>query len=117
MVECDVGFFAIFGAQTRKVCAFGKYRLRVLYFVNEDVAWRIVGWKSRSDFFAECDGITAEKKIVGFEIDFNDMVGCDTAVEQMLLENSEKEKAFPATAHSNENLYQVVSFCLNKAIE
>jgi hypothetical protein len=117
MVEGDVGIFAVFGAQTRKVCPFGKYWLRVLYFVNEDIAWRIVGWKSCPDFLAECDGITAEKKVIRFKIYFNDMVGGDAAVEQMLLENGEKEKTFSATAHPNENLYQVVAFCLNKAIE
>ncbi len=45
------------------------------------------------------------------------MVGGNAAVKQMLLENGEKEKAFSATAHPNENLYQVVAFCLNKTIE
>jgi hypothetical protein len=117
MIEGDVGFFAVFGAQTRKVCAFGKYWFRVLNFVNEDVAWRIVGWKSRPDFLAESDGIAAEKEVIGFKIDFNDMVGSNAAVEQMLLENGEKEKTFSATAHPNKNLYQVVVFCLNKTIK
>ena len=45
------------------------------------------------------------------------MVRSDAAVEQMVLENGEKKKTFPTTAHPNKNLYQVVAFCLNKAIE
>ena len=89
----------------------------MLDFINENVAWRTVGWKPRSDFPTESYGIAAKKKVIGFEIYFNYMVGGDSAIEQMLFENGEKEKAFPATAHPNENLYQVVAFCLNKAIE
>ena len=94
----------------RKVCALWKYWLRMLDLVNEDEAWRIVGWKSSSDFLAESDGIAAEKEVIGFKIDFNDMVGSNAAVKQMLLKNVEKKKTLPATSNSNENLYQVVVF-------
>jgi hypothetical protein len=117
MIERDVGVFAIFGAESRKVCAFGKYWFRMLDFVNQDKALGIVGGKSCADFLSESDSVTTKIEIIRLEVDFNDMVGGYAAFEEMLLEKFEKKKALATTAYTNENLYQVVSFCLNKAIE
>ncbi len=117
MVESDVCVGAIFGTQTRKVSAFGKYWLRMLNFIDKDEARRGVGWKARANLLSEGDGITAEKKFVGFKINFNYMIWGDSAVKQMLFEEVEKKETLPATSHSNQNLDKIVVFCFDKLVQ
>ena len=117
MVERDVGFFTIFGAESRKVRIFGKYWFRMLDFVDQDKALGIVGGKSRTNLLPESDSIATKIEIIRLEVNFNDMIGGDAAFKQMLLEKFEEKETLATTAYANENLYQVVPFCLNKAIE
>lgn len=117
MVERDVGVFAVFRAESRKVCTFGKYWFRMLDFVDQDKALGIVGGKSCANLLSKSDSIATKIEIIRLEVNFNDMIGGDAAFEQMLLEKFEEKETLATTAYANENLYQVVLFCLNKAIE
>lgn len=117
MVERDVCTVSVFRSEPGKIGAFRQNRAGQLNFVDEDIAWRVVGWKPGTNFFAEGYGIAAEKELIGFKIDFNDMTLRHSSFKQMLLEKLEKEKALTAPTYASENLYQVVTLCLDKAIE
>ena len=110
MVERNVGVLATCGAESRKVCAFRKYWFRMLDLVDEDIAWRIVGGKSRANFLSESDSIATKIEIIRLKIDFNDMVWGDAAFKQMLFEKIEEKEAFAATAHSDQNLDEIMVF-------
>ena len=90
MVEGDVGFFAVFWAQAREISAFRQYRFRMLNLINEDETRGVVGRKACTDFLAEGDCIAAEKKVIGFKVDFYDMIRGNTTVKQMALEEIEE---------------------------
>ena len=77
----------------------------------------IVSGKSSANLLAEGNCIAAEKKVVGFKIDFYDMVWGNTTVKQMLLEEIEEKKAFAATSHANQNFDEMVAFCLDKLVQ
>ena len=117
VVEGDVCIVAVFGAQTGKIRAFGKNRLRMLYFVDEDETRGIVGGKAGAYFLAECYGIAAESQIVGFKVDFNDVAGADARIKKMLLEEGEKEKTLSATAHPHQNLDEIMALCLDQLVQ
>jgi hypothetical protein len=116
MVEGDVGFFAIFWAQARKIRTFGQYRFGMLDFINEHETWGVVSGKSSANLLTEGDCIAAEKKIIGFKVDFHDMVWTDASIKQMLLEEVEEKKALAATSHSNQNLDKIMVFCSDKFV-
>ena len=84
----------------------------MLDFINEDETRGAVRWKACADFLAEGDCIAAEKKVIGFKVDFYDMIRGNTTVKQMALEEIEEKKALPTTSHSNQNLYKIVFFAL-----
>ena len=116
MVEGDVGFFAVFWAQARKVRALWQYRFRVLNLINEDETRGAVRGKACADFLAEGDCIAAEKKVIGFKVDFYDMIWGNTTVKQMALEEIEQEETLATTAHAYQNLDKIVVFCLDKFV-
>ena len=51
MIESNVGVFSVFGAQSRKICALRKYRLCMLYFIDENKTWGIISGKPGSNLF------------------------------------------------------------------
>ena len=117
MVKGDVGFFVVFGAQTREIRAFGQYWLRMLDFIDKHEARSVVSGKSSANHLAEGNCIAAEKKIIGFKVDFHDMVRGNAAVKQMLLEEIEEKKTLAATSHSNQNLDKIMAFCPNEFVQ
>ena len=90
MVECDVCTISVFRSKPGKVGSFWQNWAGQLNFVDEDIAWRVVGWKPGTNFLAESDRIATEKELIGFKIDFNDMTLRNTRFKQMLLEKLEK---------------------------
>jgi hypothetical protein len=52
----------------------------MLDFIDEDETRGVVGWKAGANLPAEGYGITAEKELIGFKVDFYNVVRCDTAV-------------------------------------
>ena len=101
MVEGDVGFFAVFWAQAREIGAFRQYRFRMLDFIDEYETGSVISGKSCTDFLAEGDCISAEKKFIRFKVDFNNMVCGNATVKQMLLEKIKEKKTLTTTPHSN----------------
>ena len=117
MVEGDVGFWAIFRTQAREIRAFRQYRFRMLDFIDEHEARGVVGGKSSTNFLAEGDCIAAEKKVIGFKVDFHDMVWGNAIVKQMLLEEIEQEEALATTAHAYQNLDEIMVLCLYQLVQ
>ena len=117
MVEGDVGLGAIVGAQTREIGAFRQDWLCMLDFIDKHETGGIVSGKSSADLLAEGDCIAAEKKVVGFKVDFHDMVRGNATVKQMLLEEVEEKKAFSTTSHTNQNFDEMVAFYLDKLVQ
>ena len=117
MVEGDVGFWAVVGAQTGKISAFRQYWFCMLDFIDKHETRGVISGQSSANLLAEGDCIAAEKKVVGFKVDFHDMVWGNATVKQMLLEEIEEKKTFPTTAHANQNFDEMVVFCLNKLVQ
>jgi len=117
MVEGDVGFGAIFGAQARERRAFGQYWLRMLDFIDKHETRCVVSRKSGTNLLAEGNCIAAEKKVIGFKVDFHDVVWGSAAVKQMLLEEIEQEEALATTAHAYQNLDEIMVLCLYQLVQ
>ena len=88
----------------------------MLNLINEDETRGVVRRKACADFLAEGDCIAAEKKVIGFKVDFHDMVWGNATVKQMLLEEIEEKKTLPATSHSDQNLDKIVVFRFDKLV-
>ena len=117
MVECDVGFFAVFGTQAREIRAFGQYWLRMLDFIDKHETRCVVSRKSGTNLLAEGNCIAAEKKVIGFKVDFHDMAWRNAVLKQMLLEEIEEKKTLPATSHTHQNLNEMVVLCFDKLVQ
>ena len=117
MVEGDVGFWAVFCAQARKIRTFWQNRFCMLDFIDEYETWGVVSGKACADFLAEGNCIAAEKKIIRFEVDFHDMVWGDTSTKQMLFEEVEEKKTLPTTPYTNQNLDQIMVFRLYQLVQ
>ena len=88
----------------------------MLDFINEHETRGVVSGKSSANLLAEGDCIAAEKKVIGFKVDFYDMIWGNTTVKQMALEEIEQEETLATTAHAYQNLDKIVVFCFDKLV-
>ena len=89
----------------------------MLDFIDEHKTGGVVSWKSSANLLAEGDCISAEKKVIGFKVDFHDMVWGNATVKQVLLEEIEEKKTLPAASDSNQDLNEMVVLGSDKLVQ
>ena len=89
----------------------------MLDFIDKHETRGVVSRKLSANLLAEGNCIAAEKKVIGFKVDFHDMVWWGATVKQMLLEEIEEKKTLAATSHTHQNLNEMVVLGFDKLVQ
>ena len=116
-VEGDVRTLAVIGMNESEIGSRRKDLLAVLYLVNEDVCPASVLLDALLDVIKKGDGVEKGLGSGGLKVNFDDVVLVDAALEQMVLEKREKQKALAASANAADNLDEVVVLGIDELLQ
>ena len=108
VVERQVGVFAVFGRDSRKIHVWGKDFSRQLHLVDKDIVPAPVLDESRLDLFAKPHGVPAVREFHLVEGNLDDVVFRYALGDKPFLENNRQQIGLASPPYAREDLDKAI---------